>query len=199
MQFTVAITVYKTEQFLPRAVQTVMAQTVSDWEIRMYSDGRSSRSEEMFRRLEGRIPIHYRRIRRRRGLYGNHLRRLALEEGKGAYVCYLGHDNLLYPTYLEEHARNIAGREDVVSMVPIAYWKNCEPRSSQPIGSDPMTLGEGEMDLMCVAYPRRLSLELDCFGSDMQQIRCADFLAYDRLRKKSSPIFRPIAAQGAHF
>lgn len=76
------------------------------------------------RQLEGRIPIHYKRIARRRGAYGNRLRRMALEEGHGTHVCYLGHDCLLYPTYLEAHARNIAGRKDALSVVPVAYWKN---------------------------------------------------------------------------
>ncbi len=199
MQFTIAITVYKTPQYLPRAIQTVLAQTVTDWEIRMYSDGRSSESEEVARQLEGRIPIHYKRMKRKRGLYGNRLRRIALEEGQGTHVCYLGHDCLLYPTYLEAHARQIAGRADAVSVVPVAYWKNYELRRPQPLGQDLMTLGEGQIDLLCVAYPRLLALEVGCFGADMERIRCADFLAYDRLRRRSSPIATPMPEQGAHF
>jgi glycosyltransferase involved in cell wall biosynthesis len=199
MQFTVAITVYKTPQFLPHAVQTVLAQTLKDREIRIYSDGRSSESELVARELDGQVPIHYRRVPRRRGSYGNYLRRLALEEGLGDYVCYLGHDCLLYPTYLEAHAANIAGRKDAVSVVPVAYWKNFERRAPQPSGKDLMTLGEGEIDLLCVAYPRRLALELDCFGPTMERIRCADYLAYDLLRKRTPPVSRPIAEQAAHF
>ncbi len=199
MQFTVAITVYKTPHFLPHAVQTVLAQTLKDWEIRVYSDGRSSTSDLLVRQLEDQVPIYYRRLRRRRGSYGNYLRRLALEEGLGDHVCYLGHDCLFYPTYLEAHASNIAGRKDAVSVVPVSYWKNLERRAGQPIGKDLMTLGEGEIDLLCVAYPRQLALELDCFGADVERIRCADYLSYDRLRQKSAPIYRPMSEQAAHF
>jgi|SRR5882672_1813068 len=199
MQFTVAITVYKTERFLPRAVQTVLAQTLTDWEIRVYSDGRSSQSEMVVRQLEGRIPVHYKQIARQRGAYGNRLRRIALEESRGTHVCYLGHDCLLYPTYLEAHARNIAGRKDALSIVPVAYWKNYLLRRGQPAANDMMALGEGEIDLLCIAYPRDLALELDCFGPDMERIRCADFLAYDRLRHRSRPIFNRMPEQAAHF
>ena len=199
MQFTVAITVYKTEHYLPRAVQTVIAQTLTDWEIRIYSDGRSPESELVARQLAGRIPIHYKRIARRRGAYGNRLRRIALEEGHGTHVCYLGHDCLLYPTYLEAHARNIAGRKDALSVVPVAYWKNYVLRRGLPAGTDLMKLGEGEIDLLCIAYPRELALELGCFGPDMERIRCADFLAYDRLRQRTPPVFNPMPEQAAHF
>ena len=93
---------------------------MTDWEIRMYSDGRSSKSELVARQLEGRISIHYTRIAWRHGAYGNRLRRIALEEGRGTYVYYLGHDCLLYPTYLEAHAHNIAGRRDALSVVPVS-------------------------------------------------------------------------------
>ncbi len=208
MQFTVAITVYKTPDLLLHAVQTVLAQTLKDWEIRVYSDGRSPYSESLVRQLEGEVPIYYRRLPRRRGSYGNYLRRLALEEGRGDHVCYLGHDCLFYPTYLEAHATNIAGRKEAVSVVPVAYWKyrasfwertQIERHGTVPTGKDLMTLGEGEIDLLCLAYPRQLALELDCFGAAMERIRCADYLAYDRLRKKSTPIWRAMSEQAAHF
>jgi glycosyltransferase involved in cell wall biosynthesis len=199
MQFSVAITVYKTEHFLPHAVQTVLAQTLSDWEVRVYSDGRAPACETVVRQLEGRIPIFYRRIARKRGAYGNRLRRIALEESRGTHVCYLGHDCLLYPTYLEAHARNIAGRKDALSVVPVAYWKNYLLRRGMPAAPDLMTLGEGEIDLLCIAYPRELSLTLGCFGPDMERIRCADFLSYDRLRRYSAPIYTHMPEQAAHF
>lgn len=199
MQFSIAITVYKTEHFLPRAVQTVLAQTLTDWELRIYSDGRSPESETVARQLEGRFPIYYKRMARQRGAYGNRLRRAALEESGGTHVCYLGHDCLLYPTYLEAHARNIAGRKNALSVLPVAYWKNYVLRRSQPAAPDLMTLGEGEIDLLCVAYPRELALQLGCFGPEMERIRCADFLSYDRLRQHTPPIFQQMPEQAAHF
>jgi glycosyltransferase involved in cell wall biosynthesis len=199
MQFSIAITVYKNELFLPHAVQTVLAQTLADWEIRMYSDGRSRASEEVARQLEGAVPLHYKPITRCRGAYGNRLRRIALEESRGTHVCFLGHDCLLYPTYLETHARNIAGRKDALSVVPVAYWKKYLLRRGQPASDDLATLGEGQIDLLCIAYPRDLALEVGCFGLDMERIRCADYLGYDRLRRRSPPIFNPVPQQAAHF
>lgn len=199
MQFTVAVTVYKTPEYLPRAIQTILAQTVTDWELLIYSDGRCKTTREVVRQIEGDVDVRYRELRRRRGSYGNHLRRLTLEEGRGDHVCYVGHDCLVYPTYLETHARTIAGDPRAVSVVKIDYWKNTERRATQPEQLDLARAGEGEIDLMCVAYPRLLSLEVGCFDADMERIRCADYLSFDRLRQASPPILADAPEQGSHF
>ena len=41
VKFTVAITVWRRPHFLPHAVQSVIAQSHRDWEMRVYSDGSS--------------------------------------------------------------------------------------------------------------------------------------------------------------
>jgi hypothetical protein len=38
MKFTVAITVWRRQRLLPHAIQSVLAQSHRDWEIRVYSD-----------------------------------------------------------------------------------------------------------------------------------------------------------------
>ena len=62
-----------------------------------------------------------------------------------------------------------------------------------------MGLSDGEIDLLCIAYPRALSLEVDCFCPDMWRRRCADFLSFDRLRQRVSPVFVPSPTMAAHF
>ncbi|MDX1644365.1 MAG: glycosyltransferase family A protein [Thermoanaerobaculia bacterium] len=199
MRFTIAITVYKSPEFLPRAVQTVLSQTVDDWEMLVYSDGRSTVAEQVVGEVEDLGRVHYRRHRRRRGSYGNRLRRLALEEGRGDYVCYLGHDCLLYPTYLETHAATLDAAPEALSLVRVAYWKNTVRRGTYPVGDDLMALGEGEFDLMCLAFPRRLALEVGCFDAEMESIRSADYISFDRLRRHATPILSDAPEQGAHF
>src|SRR2546428_3236587 len=100
MLFTVAITVWQREEMLPHAIQTVLSQTYPRWEILVYSDGGSRLTRETVAGLEPAIPIRYREVRRRPKQWGNHLRRLALEEGSGSHVCFLGHDRPLDPREL---------------------------------------------------------------------------------------------------
>jgi glycosyltransferase involved in cell wall biosynthesis len=199
MKMTVAITVWRRELLLPHAIQSVLDQTHEDWEILVYSDGGSRRTRQLVEELRPTVPISYQRLPRRPRLRGNHLRRLALEQARGTHVCILGHDCILYPTYLETHARNICSDPDVVSVVPIAYWKDSERRANQPLSEDVMAANEGEIDLLCVAFPRDLSLRADCFGRGMQKHRHADYLSFAALRRLSRPVFAPGPVQAAHF
>lgn len=199
MLFTLAITVWRREEMLPHAIQTVLNQTHRNWEILVYSDGTSRATQRIVAALEPEIPIRYEPLKRRRGHWGNHLRRRALEQGSGSHVCFLGHDCLLYPTYLETHLANVGAAPHALSVVPIDYWRETWRDVRQPRNPDLMNLRDGEIDLLCVAYPRQLALEADCFGADMQRLRYADYLSFERLRKLTPPIYRPGPSQAAHF
>ena len=197
--FTVAITVWQREEMLPHAIQTVLRQTYPRWEILVYSDGGSRLTRETVAGLDAAIPIRYREVRRRPKQWGNHLRRLALEEGSGSHVCFLGHDCLLYLRYLETHLANLEGNVDGLSVVPVDYWRKNRLDVKQPLNPDMMNLHDGEIDLLCIAYPRRLALEVGCFGEDMQRLRYADYVSFDRLRQLTSPVYRPGPTQASHF
>jgi glycosyltransferase involved in cell wall biosynthesis len=196
----VAITVWRREELLTHAVQSVLSQTYARWEIRIYSDGRSSASARVARELSAAgVPIHYQRLPRRPRKRGNHLRRLALEQALGSHVVILGHDCLLLPTCLESHAATIDGDPDVLSVVPIAYWKHWERRPPYPRHEDLMSLEVGQVDLLCMAFPKRLALEADCFGRDMVNLRPADFLSFAALRRLTVPRLFRGPEQAAHF
>jgi len=199
MEFTVVITVWRRERFLPHAIQSVLVQTHRDWEILVFSDGRSRRTREVVDQLREEVPIRYRALPRKPRLRGNHLRRAGLEDARGSHVCIVGHDCVLYPTFLETHARGIGGDPDAVSVVPVDYWKDFELRGPYPRGRDLMRVGEGDIDLLCVAFPRKLSLRAGCFGPPMRRFRHADYLSFDALRKLRPPIFADGPTQAAHF
>lgn len=199
MKFTVAITVWRRPYFLPHAVQSVIAQSHRDWEMRVYSDGSSREAEQVVAQIESEFPVSYHRLPRRPRLRGNHLRRTALEEAEGSHVCIVGHDCVLYPTYLETHARNINDVPQAVSVVPIAYWKNFLRRRSLPVSDDLHHLGEGEIDLLCIAFPKTVAVEADCFGRSMDRLRHADFLSFEALRRLVDPVLHRGPEQAAHF
>jgi hypothetical protein len=106
---------------------------------------------------------------------------------------------VLYPGYLETHARAIGDDPDAVSVVPVDYWKDFERRGPYPRGRDLMRVGEGEIDLLCLAFPRRMALEADCFGRRFARYRHADFLSFDALRNLKRPVLASETTQAAHF
>ncbi|HEY4645476.1 MAG TPA: glycosyltransferase family A protein [Steroidobacteraceae bacterium] len=197
--FSVAITVWKREFLLPHALQSVFRQDHACQEIIVFSDGSSRATRRILEPLGERHPIRYLEVARRRKYWGNHLRRRALEETSGSHVIILGHDCVLYPAYLRAHLANIGSNPNALSVVPIDYWRVDLPDGRQPRADDLMLVGEGEIDLLCIGYPRRLALDLDCFGVDMLPFRRADYLSFDRLRACTAPVYRPGPTQAAHF
>lgn len=197
--FSVAITVWKREYLLPYALQSVLRQEHACHEIIVLSDGSSRATRRILEPLRERHPIRYLEVARRRKCWGNHLRRRALEEASGSHVVILGHDCLLYPACLQAHLDNVGSRSDALSVVPIDYWRVDLPDGRMPRADDLMLVGEGEIDLLCIGYPRRLALDLGCFGEDMLRIRRADYLSFDRLRTHTAPVYRPGPTQAAHF
>lgn len=197
--FSIAVTVWKREYLLPYALQSVLRQERPCTEIVILSDGSSRATRRIVEPLRERLPIRYFELERRRKCWGNHLRRRALEESSSSHVIMLGHDCVLYPGYLQAHLVNIGSNPDALSVVPVDYWRVTVPDGQKPRENDVMLLGEDEIDLLCIAFPRCLALELDCFGEEMLRLRCADYLSFDRLRTHTPPLYRIGPTQAAHY
>lgn len=197
--FTVAITVWKREHLLARALQSVLRQTHRPAEVLVLSDGRSKPARKMAGHLEDVLNVRYHRVRRRRKTQGNHLRRFAVHHAASSHLVILGHDSLLHRGYLAAHRDNLADDADGLSVVPVDYWRGTRPDGRMPRSDDVMAVGEGQIDLLCMALPVRLAVEADCFGEDMMYIRCADYLSFDRLRQRTVPVYSGGEPQAAHF
>jgi glycosyltransferase involved in cell wall biosynthesis len=199
IRFSVAITVWKREYLLPYALQSVLRQEHACQEIIVLSDGSSRAARRILAPLREQHPIRYLEVARRRKCWGNLLRRRALEETSGSHVIILGHDSVLYPACLQTHRDNVGSNPDALSVVPIDYWRVDLSDGRLPRTDDLMLVGEGEIDLLCIGYPRQLALDLGCFGDDMLPYRCADYLSFDRLRAHTAPLYRAGPTQAAHF
>lgn len=198
MLFTVAITVWRREYLLPHAIQSVINQTWRDWEMVVYGFGRSRRAERLVADLDGDLPIRYVQGRARYRTRGNNLRRMALEQARGSHVVIVGHDCLLYPTYLETMAGLVGSDSDALPVVPIDFWKEFDRRSRLP-SVHPAEARIGQIDLLCYAFPRDLALAEDCFGPATIHRREADFLSFEALRRRSEPRFADGPARACHF
>lgn len=68
-----------------------------------------------------------------------------------------------------------------------------------PRREDVERAGETEIDLLCLAFPRRLALEVGCFDEEMVHTRSADYLSFDRVRRRGAPTYAGGEVQAAHF
>lgn len=95
---SVNICCYNSEKYLKETIQSVLDQTVSDFEIVIINDGSTDRTEEIVKNFnDHRIRYFY---QENRGL--SYSRNRAISLSSGDYIAFLDHDDLWIPTKLEK-------------------------------------------------------------------------------------------------
>ena len=109
IRFSIIVPLYNTpERFLREMIDSVLAQTYSDWELCM-ADGSDTEHAEVERicreyaRTDSRI--RYQRLNENHGISGN--TNACLDMATGDYIALFDHDDLLHPAALFEVARTI--------------------------------------------------------------------------------------------
>jgi glycosyltransferase involved in cell wall biosynthesis len=105
-RITVIMATYNWSTVLPYSIGSVLAQTVTDFELLVIGDGCTDDSEEVVRGIgDPRVQwINIPRTGHQSGPNNEGLRR-----ARGEYIAYLGHDDLWLPRHLELH---LAGAAD---------------------------------------------------------------------------------------
>ena len=97
---SVIMPVYQAEKFLQASVESVLAQTFSDWELLLVDDGCRDNSpalcDELARR-DDRIQV----IHKEKNAGVSAARNSALEAARGAYIAFLDADDGFEPRMLE--------------------------------------------------------------------------------------------------
>ena len=106
--FSIIMSVFNHEAFVEQAVESVLAQSCTDWELILIDDGSTDRSPELLDHLahrDARIrPIH----KANSGLADS--RNLGIAKSLGSWVTYLDSDDLWLPHTLETYARHLERR-----------------------------------------------------------------------------------------
>ncbi len=93
---------YNAERFIETSIQSVLAQTRSDWELLLCDDCSSDRTPAICQEwVERDRRIHYFRASENRGVGA--ARNLGLEKARGRYIAFLDSDDLWLPERLERH------------------------------------------------------------------------------------------------
>ena len=115
---SVIIPIYNGGRFVESAVKSVLAQTVSDWELVIVNDGSTDGTRDILERLraqDARINVHH---QPNGGVSAARNAGIAL--AKGEYLTFLDADDEWYPDCLETYERVLAAYPQA-AMVGCAY------------------------------------------------------------------------------
>ena len=104
MKFSIVIPTYNRAAFLPKAIESVLAQTYTDWELIIIDDGSTDNTKEVVSRYsDSRITYIYQENAERSAARNNGIMHVT-----GEYVCFLDSDNYMKPDRLEKLSAFIA-------------------------------------------------------------------------------------------
>ena len=96
MRFSIIIPTYNRVAFLPKAIESVLAQTYPDWELIIVDDGSTDNTHEVVSLYtDERITYIYQENAERSAARNN-----GIVHAKGEYVCFLDSDDYLLKSFL---------------------------------------------------------------------------------------------------
>ena len=97
MKFTIIIPTYNRAAFLPNAIESVLAQTYTNWELIVVDDGSTDNTKDVVSQYsDSRIIYIYQQNAERSAARNN-----GIAHAKGDYVCFLDSDNVMLPNRLQ--------------------------------------------------------------------------------------------------
>ncbi|MFA6176262.1 MAG: glycosyltransferase, partial [Phycisphaerae bacterium] len=114
---SVIVPCYNQAEYLTAAVESVVAQTYSHWEIIVVNDGSTDPTREAGRQLQARFPAHRIRLVEKENGGLADARNAGLHFAKGEYILPLDADDMIAPTFLEKTVNLLEEN----SQIAIAY------------------------------------------------------------------------------
>ena len=117
---SIIVPVYKAEQYINRCVNSILAQTFTDWELLLVDDGSPDKSGEIcdgYAKQDKRIRVFH---KENGGV--SSARQKGQDEAQGEYTIHVDPDDWVEPNMLEELYRK--AKEDDADMVICDYYKN---------------------------------------------------------------------------
>lgn len=97
MKYSVVIPLYNKQNYIQQTIESVLAQTLRDFEILVVDDGSTDRSLEIAKKFEA----HNVHIITQKNAGVSVARNVGIKNANGTYVAFLDADDLWYPNYLE--------------------------------------------------------------------------------------------------
>ena len=97
---SIIVPVYKVEKYLHCCVDSILAQTFTDWELLLIDDGSPDRSGEIcdeYASKDTRIKVFH---KENGGV--SSARNLGIDKAEGEWLCFIDSDDTIQPTYLDD-------------------------------------------------------------------------------------------------
>jgi glycosyltransferase involved in cell wall biosynthesis len=132
---SIIIPFYNRENFLRDAIETVLAQTYSNWELFLVDDGATDRSTEIARSYTARFPekIHYFSHPGHANRGVTRARNLGASMSHGEYLAFLDSDDLWLPDKLKHQVTQLEAHPQAgLCYGPSVYWHSWDPADQIP-------------------------------------------------------------------
>ena len=101
---SVVMPVYNREKYVAEAIESILEQTFSDFELIIVDDGSEDRSPEIIREYVGRDD-RVRSLRQERNMGVSYARNRGINDACGDYIAFMDSDDVSLPTRLEKQLR----------------------------------------------------------------------------------------------
>jgi GT2 family glycosyltransferase len=155
-QFSVVVPVYNREKLVGPCIDSVLAQTFTDYELIVVDDGSTDGTPEVLRSYATRI-----RTVRQENCGPEVARDRGIRMARGEYVALLDSDDLLWPHALETYDRIIrACGSPALIIGAVTYFED---------GQTPQPNGDGAADIEVFQYPDYLAKDVTVglYGSNV--------------------------------
>ncbi len=113
-QVTIGMPVYNASRYVTEAIDSVFAQTVTDWRLVICDNGSTDDTVEVVKRYESDPRVSVVTSDTNRGLVYNFRR--AFTEADTAFYMWLSDDDLLHPTYLERCLERLGQQRELIGV-----------------------------------------------------------------------------------
>lgn len=111
MKFSIVIPTYNRATFLPKAIESVLSQTYTDWELIIVDDGSTDNTKDVVSQYgDSRIRYVYQQNAERSAARNN-----GIMHAMGDYICFMDSDEYLYSERLEELSNAIKNNSNSIA------------------------------------------------------------------------------------
>lgn len=131
---SVIIPFFNAERFLPATVESVFAQTRTDWELLLVDDGSTDRSTAIAKDFRAAHPqkVFYLEHEAHRNRGVNATRNLGARHARGSIFAFLDSDDIWLPAKLEIHLAELEAHPEADFLfAPTVYWRSWDPEGNR--------------------------------------------------------------------